>query len=183
MIDDRDMVFKYKHDLEMKFKIIVGWFLKEKMGITSWSIPPLLDDGRKIDLLSQYIMVEKDGGYQSVTVDNLWPAIAKDLGFEYQDGDFIRVIYAMYLEVLVSYYKFKSVQKKVHDKEMVEQEESCMAGNDQTRRCKSADADPIMEDGATEHYALYAGNSWEGSWNLHKKGRRVKHAKQSMKPT
>ncbi|KAF5787825.1 putative transcription factor & chromatin remodeling ARID family [Helianthus annuus] len=85
MIDDRDFVFKYKHDLEMKFEIMVGWFLKEKIGITSWAIPPLMDDGRKINLLSLYIMVEKDGGYQSVTVDNLWPAIAKDLGFEYQD--------------------------------------------------------------------------------------------------
>ncbi|KAF5784496.1 putative transcription factor & chromatin remodeling ARID family [Helianthus annuus] len=103
MIDDRDFVFKYKHDLEMKFEIMVGWFLKEKLGITSRSIPPVLDDGRRIDLLSLYVMVEKDGGYQEVTVDNLWPAIAKDLGFEYQDGDFVRVIYAMYLYVLVYY--------------------------------------------------------------------------------
>ncbi|KAJ0797662.1 putative transcription factor & chromatin remodeling ARID family [Helianthus annuus] len=156
----------------MKFEIMVGWFLKENMGITTRSIPPLLDDGTKIDLLSLYIMVERDGGYQSVTVDNLWPAIAKDLGFEYQDGDFIRVIYAMYLDVLVYYYKFKSVQKKVQDKTMVEQEGSSMAGNERVRRCKSADADPMLEDGATEHYALYAGNSWEGSWNLHKKRRR-----------
>ncbi|KAJ0742217.1 putative transcription factor & chromatin remodeling ARID family [Helianthus annuus] len=169
MIDDRDFVFKYKHDLEMKFEIMVDWFLNEKMGITTRSIPPLLDDGRKIDLLSLYIMVERDGGYQSVTVDNLWPAIAKDLGFEYQDGDFIRVIYAMYLDVLVYYYKFKSVQKKVQDKAMVEQEGSSMAGNEQARKCKSADADPMLEEGTTEHYALYAGNSWEGSWNLHKK--------------
>ncbi|KAF5759369.1 putative transcription factor interactor and regulator CCHC(Zn) family [Helianthus annuus] len=61
MIDDQDFVFKYKHDLEMKFEIMVGWFLKEKMGITSRAIPSLLDDGRKINLLSLYIMVEKDG--------------------------------------------------------------------------------------------------------------------------
>ncbi|KAJ0811417.1 putative transcription factor & chromatin remodeling ARID family [Helianthus annuus] len=81
MIDDRDFVFKYKHDLEIKFEKMVDWFLKEKMGRTSRSIPPLLDDGRRIDLLGLYIMVERDGGYQSVTVDNLWPAIAKDLGF------------------------------------------------------------------------------------------------------
>ncbi|KAM0006262.1 putative transcription factor interactor and regulator CCHC(Zn) family [Helianthus debilis subsp. tardiflorus] len=187
MIDDRDFVFKYKHDLEMKFEIMVGWFLKEKMGITSRAIPPLLDDGRKINLLSLYIMVEKDGGYQSVTVDNLWPAIAKDLGFKYQDGDFIRIIYAMYLDVLVFYYKFKSLQKKVQDKEMVEQEGSSMAGNERTRISKSADADLSQEDGATEHYALYAGNSWNGSLNLHTKNdadsTSVKHAKQSTKPT
>ncbi|MFS7970675.1 putative transcription factor & chromatin remodeling ARID family [Helianthus anomalus] len=58
-------------------------------------------------------MVERDGGYRSVTVNNLWPAIAKDLGFKYQDGDFIRVIYAMYLDVLIYYYRFKSIQEKV----------------------------------------------------------------------
>ncbi|MFS7991769.1 putative transcription factor & chromatin remodeling ARID family [Helianthus anomalus] len=172
MIDDRDFVFKYKHDLEMKFEIMVGWFLKEKLGITSRSIPPVLDDGRRIDLLSLYVMVEKDGGYQEVTVDNLWLAIAKDLGFEYQDGDFIRVIYAMYLDVLVYYYKFKSVEQKVQDKAMVEQEGNSMAGNEQARNCKSADDDPMLEEGTAEHYALYAGNSWEGSWHLHKKRRR-----------
>ncbi|MFS8011277.1 putative transcription factor & chromatin remodeling ARID family [Helianthus anomalus] len=145
MIDDRDFVFKYKHDLEIKFEKMVGWFLKEKMGITSRQIPPLLDDGRRIDLIGLYIMLERDGGYRSFTVDNLWPAIAKDLGFEYQDGDFIR------------------------DKEMMEQEESSMADNERGRR-KSAD--PVPEDAASEHYALYARNSWEGSWNLHKKRRR-----------
>ncbi|MFS8000696.1 putative transcription factor & chromatin remodeling ARID family [Helianthus anomalus] len=121
MIDDRDFIFKYKHDLEIKFEEMVGWFLKEKMGIPSRSIPPLLSDGRRIDLLGLYVMVERDGGYRSVTVDNLWPAIAKDLGFEYQDGDFIRVIYAMYLDVLIYYYRFKSIQEKVQDKEMMKE--------------------------------------------------------------
>ncbi|KAJ0473565.1 putative transcription factor & chromatin remodeling ARID family [Helianthus annuus] len=169
MIDDRDFIFKYKHDLKIKFEKMVGWFLKEKMGITSRSIPPLLDDGRRIDLLGLYIMVERDGGYRSVTIDNLWSAIAKDLGFEYQDGDFIRVIYAMYLDVLIYYYRFKSIQEKVQDKEMMEEEESSMAGNE---RGRSKSADSVPEDAASEHYALYAGNSWEGSWNLHKKRRR-----------
>ena len=42
MIDDQDFIFKYKHDLEIKFEEMVGWFLKEKMGIPSRSIPPLL---------------------------------------------------------------------------------------------------------------------------------------------
>ncbi|KAM0050641.1 putative transcription factor & chromatin remodeling ARID family [Helianthus debilis subsp. tardiflorus] len=169
MIDDRDFVFKYKHDLEKKFEEMVGWFLNEKVGISSRPIPPLLSDGRRIDLLGLYVMVERDGGYRSVTIDNLWPAIAKDLGFEYQDGDFIRVIYAMYLDVLIYYYMFKSIQENVHDKEMMNEGESSNAGNEQGRR-KSADS--IPEDAATEHYALYAGNSWEGSWNLHKKRRR-----------
>ncbi|KAJ0667270.1 putative transcription factor interactor and regulator CCHC(Zn) family [Helianthus annuus] len=172
MIDDRDFVFKYKHDLEVKFETMVGWFLKEKMEITTRMIPPQLDDGRKINLLDLYVMVEKDGGYQSVTLDNLWPAIAKDLGFEYQDGDFIRIIYAMYLDVLVFYYKFKSVQKKAQDKEMLEQEGTPMAANERTRRSKSAEAESSRKNEETEHYALFTRNSLDGSWILHKKRRR-----------
>ncbi|KAF5791567.1 putative transcription factor interactor and regulator CCHC(Zn) family [Helianthus annuus] len=76
MIDDRDFVFKYKYDLEKKFEEMVGWFLNEKMGISSRPIPPLMSDERRIDLLGLYVMVERDGGYRSVTNDNLWPAIA-----------------------------------------------------------------------------------------------------------
>ncbi|MFS7901345.1 putative transcription factor & chromatin remodeling ARID family [Helianthus anomalus] len=117
-------------------------------------------------------MVEKDGGYQSVTLDNLWPAIAKDLGFEYQDGDFIRIIYAMYLDVLVFYYKFKSVQKKAQDKEMLEQEGTPLAANERTRRSKSAEADSSQNDKETEHYALFTRNRLDGSWILRKKRRR-----------
>ncbi|MFS7970674.1 hypothetical protein Hanom_Chr16g01430471 [Helianthus anomalus] len=44
MINDRYFIFKYKYDLEIKFEEMVGWFLKEKMGISSRSIPPLLSD-------------------------------------------------------------------------------------------------------------------------------------------
>ncbi|MFS7962966.1 putative transcription factor & chromatin remodeling ARID family [Helianthus anomalus] len=146
MLDDRDFVFKYKYDLEKKFEEMVGWFLTVKMGISSRPIPPVMADERKIDLLGLYVMVERDGGYRSVTNDNLWPAIAKELGFEYEN----RLRY-------------------VFDKEMINEGESSLnTGDDQERR--SADTAP--EEAATEHYALYAGNSWEGTWNLHKKCRR-----------
>ncbi|MFS8000237.1 putative transcription factor & chromatin remodeling ARID family [Helianthus anomalus] len=105
MIDDRDFVFKYKHELERKFKEMVAWFLNVKMGISSRPIPPVAPDNRRIDLLVLYVIVERDGGYRSVTNDNLWPAIAKDMGYEYQDGEFMRIIYAMYLDVLIYYYR------------------------------------------------------------------------------
>ncbi|KAF5757893.1 putative transcription factor & chromatin remodeling ARID family [Helianthus annuus] len=170
MIDDRDFVFKYKHDLEKKFEEMVGWFLNVKMGISSRPIPPLMPDERRIDLLGLYVTVERDGGYRSVTNDNLWPAIAKDFGFEYQGGEFMRIIYAMYLDVLIYYYRFKFIQERVFDKEMItEGESSSTTGGGHERR---RSADTAHEEAATEHYALYAGNSWEGTWNLHKKRRR-----------
>ncbi|KAF5817367.1 putative transcription factor & chromatin remodeling ARID family [Helianthus annuus] len=122
MIDDRDYVFKYKYDLEKKFEEMVRWFLNDYMGITSRPVPPYSPNKRRIDLLSLYVLVGRDGGYRDVTTENIWPIIAKDLGFEYQDGDYMRIIYAMYLDVLEYYYKFKSVQEKVQDKEVANDE-------------------------------------------------------------
>ncbi|MFS7987903.1 putative transcription factor & chromatin remodeling ARID family [Helianthus anomalus] len=88
---------------------MVKWFLFKYMGITTRPVPPFTPNKRKIDLLSLYILVAVDGGYRDVTIENLWPAIAKDLGFEYEDRDYMRVTYAMYLDILEYYYKFKTV--------------------------------------------------------------------------
>ncbi|MFS7979149.1 hypothetical protein Hanom_Chr10g00924011 [Helianthus anomalus] len=52
--------------------------------------------------------------------------VAKDMGFEYCDGDFMRLMYAMYLDVLVYYHKFKTIQTNVHDKEVTEVKETQM---------------------------------------------------------
>ncbi|KAF5813515.1 putative transcription factor & chromatin remodeling ARID family [Helianthus annuus] len=127
MIDDREFVFNYKHDLEGKFEEMVTWFLNVKLGISPRPIPSFAPDNR-VDLLGLYVVVERDGGYRSVTNDNLWPVIAKDMGYEYHDGEFMRIIYAMYLDVLVYYYRFKSVQEKVIDKEMIKEGECSLTG-------------------------------------------------------
>ncbi|KAF5821960.1 putative transcription factor & chromatin remodeling ARID family [Helianthus annuus] len=126
------------------------------MGISSRPIPPFTPDDRRIDLLGLYVIVERDGGYRSVTDDNLWPAIAKDLGYEYQDGEFMRIIYAMYLDVLIYYYRFKSIQEKVIDKEIIREGESSSTTGGCHERRRSADA--AHEEAAMDHYALYAGN-------------------------
>ncbi|MFS7951269.1 putative transcription factor & chromatin remodeling ARID family [Helianthus anomalus] len=118
MLDDREYVFKYRIDLQKKFEEMVPWFLNEFLGITHRPIPPYFMDQRKIDLLSLYMLVEKDGGYRDVTTENIWPIVAKDLGLEYKDGDYIRIVYAMYLDVLEYYYKYKTVQEKVQVKEV-----------------------------------------------------------------
>ncbi|MFS7970563.1 putative transcription factor & chromatin remodeling ARID family [Helianthus anomalus] len=109
MIDDREYVFKYRHTLETKFEEMVKWFLNVYMGISSRPIHPYAPNKRKINLLGLYVLVARNGGYRDVTTYNLWPAIAKDLGFDYQDGDYMKVIYAMYLDVLKYYYRFKTV--------------------------------------------------------------------------
>ncbi|MFS8010119.1 hypothetical protein Hanom_Chr14g01293241 [Helianthus anomalus] len=71
MLDDREYVFKYKVDLQKKFEEMVQWFLNEYLGINYRPIPPYSLDQRKIDLLSLYMLVEKDGEYREVTIENI----------------------------------------------------------------------------------------------------------------
>ncbi|KAF5802191.1 putative transcription factor & chromatin remodeling ARID family [Helianthus annuus] len=178
MIDDREFIFKYKHVLEAKFEEMVTRFLNVNMGISSRPVPPYAPTKRKIDLLGLYVTVERDGGYRSVTNDNSWPVVAKDLGYDYQDGEYMRIIYAMHLDILVYYYRFKVVQEKVFDKEVGKEGEGSSFGCHK-RRKSAGDA---QDEAASDHYALYAGNEWEGTWNLQKKRRRFdfNHARKAV---
>ncbi|KAJ0771195.1 putative transcription factor interactor and regulator CCHC(Zn) family [Helianthus annuus] len=176
MLDDQEYVFKYKGILQQKFEEMIHWFLYVYMGITSRPVPPYFPDQRKIDLLSLYILVAKDGGYREVTTENIWPIIAKDLGFEYKDGDYMRITYAMYLDVLEYYYKFKSVQEAVHVKEMVN-EGAEFSGNAYRKTCseemnQNEQADNAHAGVDATQFALFAGNGWEDNWNLHKRRKR-----------
>ncbi|KAJ0705157.1 putative transcription factor & chromatin remodeling ARID family [Helianthus annuus] len=148
---------------------MVKWFLNVYMGISSRPIPPYDPNKRKIDLLGLYVLVARDGGYRDVTTDNLWPVIAKDLGFDYQDGDYMGIIYAMYLDVLEYYYRFKTVQEKVHEKEMVNEEKGSSHGCHV--RLKSA-SDVQNETAASAHFALFTGNEGEDGWNQQKRRKR-----------
>ncbi|KAM0014053.1 putative transcription factor & chromatin remodeling ARID family [Helianthus debilis subsp. tardiflorus] len=122
LLDDREFVIKYKHILDSKFEELVKWFLFNYMKINTRPVPPVASHKRKVNLLSLYLLVAADGGYKTVTMENMWPAIAKDLGFDYEDGDYMRTTYAMYLDILEYYYNFKLFERKVQDKETVVEE-------------------------------------------------------------
>ncbi|KAF5783103.1 putative transcription factor & chromatin remodeling ARID family [Helianthus annuus] len=168
MMEDGKFVFQYKHELERKLEEMLQWFITVKLGITTRPIPPQMVDNKKIDLLGMYMIVERDGGYRSVTDDNLWPVIAKDMGYEYQDREYMRIIYAMYLDVLVYNYRFKDIQEKAHDKEMMNEGEPSSKGCHE----RSVSAEAVKEVAAIDHYALYADNDWEGAWKMHKRRRK-----------
>ncbi|KAJ0640072.1 putative transcription factor & chromatin remodeling ARID family [Helianthus annuus] len=171
MLDDREYVFKYRFELQKKFEEMVKWFLNEYLGITHRPIPPCTMDKQKIDLLDLYMLVDKDGGYRNVTTENMWPIIAKDMGLEYKDGDFIRIIYAMYLDTLEYYYKFKTVQQKVHDKGVMNEEaEFSKEGHKRTNSlggCNDAAGGEHQEVEPTQ-VAFFAGIR-DDNWNQMKK--------------
>ncbi|KAM0047428.1 putative transcription factor interactor and regulator CCHC(Zn) family [Helianthus debilis subsp. tardiflorus] len=168
LIDDRDFVFKYKHMLEIKFEEMVKWFLYDYMGLTTRPIPPFAPNKKRINLLSLYILVAIDGGYREVTTENLWPAIAKDLGFDYEDGDYMRVIYAMYLDILEYYYKLKTIQGNVQDKKVMLEEGGSSTGCHE--RAKSAD-EVHPKSAESAQVALFAGVD-DDDWNQGKKRKR-----------
>ncbi|KAJ0683607.1 putative transcription factor interactor and regulator CCHC(Zn) family [Helianthus annuus] len=180
MLDDREYVFKYQVDLQKKFEEMIRWFMEVYMGITSRPIPPYSPNRKKIDLLSLFILVIRDGGYREITAENTWPIIAKDLGFDYKDGDYIRIIYAMYLDILEYYYKFKSLQESVQTKEMVTDETEFNGGHH--RRTKSAEAAAAHSHEDGTQYALFTRKGSEDDWNIHKKRKRFNfdHAKKAV---
>ncbi|KAJ0717104.1 putative transcription factor interactor and regulator CCHC(Zn) family [Helianthus annuus] len=178
MLEDSKFVFHYKYELEKKFDEMVSWFLIIFLGITTRPMPPVMTENRKVDLLSLYMIVERDGGYNSVTEDNLWPIIAKDMGFEYKDGEYMRTVYAMYLDILVYYYKFKAVQTKANDSERMKDKQDAPECSLE----RSTSAEEVKNVTEVESFALYAENSWEGAWNAHKKRRKFNfdHARKAV---
>ncbi|MFS7920029.1 hypothetical protein Hanom_Chr03g00219501 [Helianthus anomalus] len=88
----------------------------------------------------------------------------------------MRIIYAMYLDVLEYYYKFKLVQGDVHLKEMVndgaESSEGLHRKTKSARNVYDDAAGDDHNDADTTQFALFAGKGWEDDWNVHKKRKR-----------
>ncbi|MFS7974419.1 putative transcription factor & chromatin remodeling ARID family [Helianthus anomalus] len=159
MLEDGEFVFKYKHELEIKFEEMLKWFITIRLGISTRPIPPYSTDNRKVDLLDLYMVVKRDGGYKNVTDNNLWAVVENDMGYDYGDGELMRIMYAMYLDVL-----------------MVEHDEG-PSDSDQERRKSDGD---VQDEETIHHYALFAGNDWEGMKKMQKRRRRFDF-KQAMK--
>ncbi|MFS8013455.1 putative transcription factor & chromatin remodeling ARID family [Helianthus anomalus] len=63
--------------------------------------------------------VKREGGHRHVTENNLWAKIAKEISFDYSEGEYMRLLYAMYLDVMIYYYKYKSIQEHAQQKEEI----------------------------------------------------------------
>ncbi|KAM0046603.1 putative transcription factor & chromatin remodeling ARID family [Helianthus debilis subsp. tardiflorus] len=180
MMEDGEFVFKY-YEIKDFVCVHVGDFRCKfggsiKLGITTRPIPPYASDKRKVDLLGLYMVVKRDGGYRNVTDYNLWPVVAKDMGYEYHNGEFMRITYAMYLDVLVYYYKFKTVQERVIDKEVIKVGD----GSSDSRQERRKSVGDVRDGEAMQHYALFAGNDLEGAIKMQKKRQKFDF-KQAMK--
>ncbi|KAJ0578096.1 putative transcription factor & chromatin remodeling ARID family [Helianthus annuus] len=181
MLDDEDYVIKYKYHLETTFNNMIDWFLKEKLGINSRPLPAYASNNRKVSLLDLYMAVKREGGHRRITENDMWAVIARDIGFKYDEGEYMRLIYAMYLDVLVYYYKYKTTQEMALEKEEVkmavdprqsksEGDRVVVTNADQTEmESRSRSADAAGKD--ADHYAFFAGNDWYGIKKLNMRRR------------
>ncbi|KAJ0773510.1 putative transcription factor & chromatin remodeling ARID family [Helianthus annuus] len=141
---------------------MIDWFLKVKLEINTRPLPAYAENNKKVSLLDLYLAVKRDGGHRRVTDNHMWAVISKDMGLDYNDGELMRLMYAMYLDVLVYYYKIKTTQQVAAEKEIKEVKDK--------RRTRSMGMDEgtsmqsSAEQGGTtdEHYAFFAGNDWYG---------------------
>ncbi|KAJ0895155.1 putative transcription factor & chromatin remodeling ARID family [Helianthus annuus] len=179
MLDDEEYVMKYKYHLEDKFNDMVDWFLKEILEITTRPLPAYASDNRKVCLLDLYMAVKREGGHRRITENNMWAMISKDIGFDYNEGEYMRLIYAMYLDVLIYYYKYKSTQEKVHEKEEVKtvvdprrsksDGDKMLVNKEDQSEGNSKNEDTAGTEG--EHYAFFAGDDWQGIKRMHTRRR------------
>ncbi|MFS7928314.1 putative transcription factor & chromatin remodeling ARID family [Helianthus anomalus] len=166
MLDDGEYVMKYKYDIEGKFEEMIDWFLCIRMGINSRPIPVYMGNNKRVNLLELYMIVKREGGHRTVTSNNLWAMVS--MGHDYEDGEYMRIVYAMYLDVLIYYYKFKSIQDNVRNEETQGTARTVDAAGDGGRRIVSTGGIP---DDDREHFALFAGNNWNGMKKIQKRRR------------
>ncbi|KAM0012043.1 hypothetical protein Hdeb2414_s0056g00756741 [Helianthus debilis subsp. tardiflorus] len=92
---------------------------------------------------------EDESGYKIMSTNDRWALVENDMGYEYDIGELMRTLYAMYLNMLVYYYKFKAVQGKAIDKEMMEQDKG---SSDLCHERRKRDRD-IQDEETIHHYA------------------------------
>ncbi|MFS8024397.1 putative transcription factor & chromatin remodeling ARID family [Helianthus anomalus] len=163
MLDDDGYVGKYKFFIEKKFEEMIDWFPKVKLEINTRPLPAYAENNRKVSLLDLYLAVKREGGHRRVTDNHMWAVISKDMGLDYDDGELMRLMYAMYLDVLVYNNKIKSTQQAAAEKEIKEdvgdkRRTRSIEMNEGTSMQSSAEQGGASE----EHYALFAGNDWYG---------------------
>ncbi|KAL4567070.1 hypothetical protein LXL04_022641 [Taraxacum kok-saghyz] len=66
--------------------------------------PPMLGDGKPIDLLTLYLCVREKGGYESVSRNGNWDLVATEIGFNSNDSSNLEVVYVKYLESLEQWF-------------------------------------------------------------------------------
>ncbi|WOL07067.1 hypothetical protein Cni_G15803 [Canna indica] len=63
-------------------------------------LPAMLGDGRSVDLLKLYSVVQGEGGYDAVTNSSAWQSVAETVGLEPAIGPSLKLVFFKYLDAL-----------------------------------------------------------------------------------
>ncbi|KAJ8573179.1 hypothetical protein K7X08_009690 [Anisodus acutangulus] len=79
----------------------INSLLKEVNGCLCFRpFPPMLGDGKTVDLCKLYLVVRGKGGYQRVCTSGSWGIVAKECGFDSTCGLALKLVYVKYLDAL-----------------------------------------------------------------------------------
>ncbi|OMO78754.1 hypothetical protein CCACVL1_14103 [Corchorus capsularis] len=126
-----------------------------------WPLPPMLGDGKPVDLLKLFLVVREKGGYDVVSGSGLWDLVAKESGLGSGVASSVKLVYVKYLGFLEGW--LESIVDSKHLKsessysdhlmelgaelkgfllesdkkvlEFSEMEESLVAGSDEGEKC------------------------------------------------
>lgn len=102
-----------RDELKSSFDEFLSVFLQETFGTSCIRpLPPMLGDGKSVDLFKLYLKVRKRGGYERVSENCLWDSVAKECGFDSSVGLALKLVYSKYLHALSC-----SLQKAVANKD------------------------------------------------------------------
>lgn len=95
---------KNNHDNKLRrcFDSFLKYFLKEIYALDSgfWPLPPMLGDGKCVDLLKLFLVVRENGGYEAVSKNGLWDLVAKESGLGLNLASSVKLVYIKYLDAL-----------------------------------------------------------------------------------
>ncbi|OIT33159.1 PREDICTED: AT-rich interactive domain-containing protein 1-like [Nicotiana attenuata] len=88
-------------DAKLLFIEILAQFFKEVTGLLCYRpLPPMLGNGKSVDLFKLYLVVREKGGYERVCVNGSWSLVAEDCGFDSGYGMGLKLVYVKYLDAL-----------------------------------------------------------------------------------
>ncbi|KAM0048714.1 putative transcription factor & chromatin remodeling ARID family [Helianthus debilis subsp. tardiflorus] len=91
------------HELfyEASFEELLKWFLPCYLGICNENERhPTLHNGKDVNLITLYLVVNDQGGLKKVDEDGEWEQVAVQCGFDCDDAQDVKVAYLRYFDLL-----------------------------------------------------------------------------------
>ncbi|RDX95313.1 AT-rich interactive domain-containing protein 1, partial [Mucuna pruriens] len=104
IVEDRgdiDIVGGLNDETRCRFEEFLVEFLSEICATNCFlPFPPMLGDGKRVDLYKLFLVVRGKGGYDAVCNGKLWDSVGEESGLGVSVGSSVKLVYSKYLGVL-----------------------------------------------------------------------------------